>query len=82
MKADLIQSRLTAAFSPTYLEVIDESHQHAGHAGFQKDGSHFAIVIAADCFKNLSRVAAHQKIYAALSDLIPEQIHALRIQVK
>lgn len=77
----LIFDRLELAFHPTHLEVIDESDQHVGHAGHQGGGRHFAIVIAAECFKSDSRVAAHRKIYDLFSDLIPEKIHALRIKI-
>lgn len=78
-RAALIHARLQQAFLPTHLQVIDESDQHIGHSGYQGGGRHFAIIIAATCFKELSRVAAHRKIYALFSDQIPQHIHALRI---
>lgn len=81
-KVALITERLQQAFSPTHLEVLDESAAHVGHAGHQGGGRHFAIIIAADSFKSLSRVDAHRKIYALFPDLIPHEIHALRIQIK
>lgn len=77
----LIRARLEQAFSPTHLEVIDESDKHIGHAGHQGGNRHFAIVIAAADFKGLSRVAAHRKIYALFDDMIPNDIHALRISI-
>lgn len=77
----IIQSRLQAAFSPSKLDVIDESDLHAGHAGHQGGGRHFAIVISADCFKGISRVTAHRQIYALFTDMMPDQIHALKIRV-
>lgn len=80
-RASLIHSRLQQAFSPDHLEVIDESDQHIGHAGHQGGGRHFAIVITAECFKHISSVEAHRKIYAVLDDLIPEQVHALKIRI-
>jgi BolA protein len=80
-RADLITTRLQTAFSPTHLEVLDESDNHIGHAGHQGGGRHFAVIIAADCFAGISRVAAHRQIYALFTDLMPDQIHALRIQV-
>lgn len=80
-KIDIIRNRLTKTFSPTYLEVIDESDQHIGHAGYQGGGRHFAIVISAESFKNLKRVESHRLIYTLLNDLIPNEIHALRIQI-
>jgi BolA protein len=80
-KLDLIRQRITSALSPTSLEVIDESDQHIGHAGHQGGARHFAIIISADSLKGLSRVDAHRKIYALFHDMIPDQIHALRITV-
>lgn len=80
-KVQLIKSRLQEAFSPTYLEVLDESADHIGHAGYQGGGRHFAIVIAAPCFSGISRVEAHRQIYSLFTDLMPDEIHALRIKV-
>jgi BolA protein len=77
----IIRDRLQQAFSPDYLEVIDESNQHHGHAGDRGGNSHFAIVISAACFKKLSRLEAHQQIYALFNDILPNQIHALRIKI-
>lgn len=79
--ADIISKRLEAAFSPQSLEVIDESDQHFGHAAHNAGSRHFAIVIAAESLKNLTRVAAHQKIYATLTDLMPHPLHALKIKI-
>lgn len=77
----IIRDRLTEAFSPTHLDVIDESDKHIGHAGHQGGGRHFAIVIAADCFASVTRIEAHRRIYALFTDMMPDQIHALRIKV-
>lgn len=80
-RVNLIRTRLETAFSPTQLEVIDESDQHVGHAGHQGGGRHFAIIIAAQSLQGLTRVAAHQQIYALFADLMPHTIHALRIKI-
>jgi BolA protein len=80
-KVEMIRQRLEAAFSPQQLEVIDESDQHVGHAGHGGGGRHFAIVISARALNSLSRVEAHRQIYALFDDMIPEQIHALRIKL-
>lgn len=77
----MIQERLQQAFSPRQLEVIDDSAKHAGHVGSQGGAGHYTVLIAADCFAHLPRVHAHRKIYQVLSDLIPEQIHALNIKI-
>ena len=76
-----IQSRLTAALGPTSLEVIDDSHQHRGHAGHRGDDaeSHFTVKITAASFAGQSRIARQRAVYAALGDLVaPDRIHALR----
>ncbi|MBL9052019.1 MAG: BolA family transcriptional regulator, partial [Tabrizicola sp.] len=53
---DEIEARLTAAFAPDRLEVVNESHRHAGHAGDDGSGeSHFRILIRAKAFKSLTR---------------------------
>lgn len=78
-RINIIQQRLEKAFSPQFLDVIDDSHKHVGHAGSQGGAGHYTVVIEAECFKNQSRVEAHRSVYAVLEDLIPNQIHALRI---
>lgn len=77
----LIEERLLAAFSPARLEVLDDSDQHIGHAGHQGGGRHFTIIIQSHAFDGCARVLAHRKIYALFQDVIPERIHALRIQI-
>lgn len=77
-----IKERLNKAFSPTHLTVVDESDQHHGHAGHHAGGSHFKVEIAAPALATLSRVEAHRKVYAVLADLMPHEIHALRIMIQ
>ncbi len=74
----LIQERL-AALAPTQLDIIDESHLHAGHAGSQNGASHFRVVISSNKFSGLSPVARHRLVYDLVHDLIPYPIHALSI---
>lgn len=81
-KVAVITKRLTEAFAPSYLEVIDESDQHVGHAGHQGGGRHFAVIISAEKFATLTRVEAHRLIYGLFDDMIPREIHALRIVVR
>jgi BolA family transcriptional regulator, general stress-responsive regulator len=77
---DLIQ-RLTAAFGPSRLEVVNESHKHAGHAGDDGTGeSHFKVTIRAPAFADLTRVARHRAVHAAIGDL-NTRIHALALDV-
>jgi len=77
---EIIKLRLTNQFSPTNLEVIDDSHKHRGHAGSANGAGHYTVKIFANCFKDKSRVAVHREIYQVLSDLIPDEIHALCIE--
>lgn len=76
-----IIERLTSAFHPSLIDVIDNSPQHIGHAGAAGGAGHFELIIDKECFGNLSRVAIHQQIYQALGDLIPGEIHALSIRL-
>lgn len=77
----IIKQRITDSLAPSFLEVIDESDQHIGHAGHQGGGRHFAVVISADRLKGLSRVAAHREVYQLFDDMMPDEIHALKIKV-
>ncbi len=76
-----IHQRLQDAFSPTKLEIIDDSEHHKGHAGSQGGAGHYTVIITASCFDGKSRIAVHREIYQVLNDLIPGQIHALKIKV-
>lgn len=80
-RLSMIRSRLEQALSPTYLEVIDESDDHIGHAGHQGGGHHFAVKISAPSLETVSRIEAHRKIYMVLNDMLPHDIHALRITI-
>ena len=73
--------RLTAALSPTRLELEDQSNQHIGHAGHDARGeSHFALIIESPAFAGLSRVERQRRVYAALGELMRERVHALTIR--
>jgi len=78
---DLIEAKISAAFSPEKLEVIDESHLHAGHAGAREGGeSHFRLVIVASAFEGLSRVERQRRVNAALREELAGPIHALAMK--
>ncbi|HVZ15196.1 MAG TPA: BolA family protein [Bauldia sp.] len=80
---DSITGKLTAAFRPGALQVVDESHLHKGHAGHRPGGeSHFRVKITAEAFRGKSRLAAHRMIYAALAGEIADGVHALAIEAK
>lgn len=75
-----IRQRLEAAFTPSALEVEDESHLHVGHAGARDGRGHFRVRIVASAFEGLSPLARHRSVYAALGDLMTTDIHALSIE--
>lgn len=78
---DEIETRLRAAFSPDRLEVVNESHKHAGHSGDDGSGeSHFRIVIRAGAFAPMPRVARHRAVQQALGDL-NTRIHAIALDI-
>jgi BolA protein len=80
-RLQLIHARLQQAFSPTQLDVLDDSAKHIGHAGSAGGAGHYTVKIAADLFLGKARVEVHRAIYKVLNDLIPDQIHALRIVI-
>ena len=77
----VIKQRLEQNFSPTKLEVIDDSAKHKGHPGSAGGAGHYTIIIAANCFTGKSRISIHREIYNVLNDLIPNEIHALQITI-
>ncbi|WP_448511017.1 BolA family protein [Immundisolibacter sp.] len=75
-----IRARLTQALAPTCLELIDDSHQHAGHAG-ARQGGHFTVRIGAPGFAGKRPLECHRMIYVALGELMQTDIHALSIEL-
>lgn len=75
-----IQDLLTKAFKPDFLEVMDESHKHVGHAGASQ-GGHYQVIIAAKAFEGKKLLDSHRMIYQALEP-VKSSIHALAISVK
>ncbi|HOY35824.1 MAG TPA: BolA family protein [Piscinibacter sp.] len=81
VSAQDIEAALRAELAPTAVEVRDDSHLHAGHAG-AREGRHFSVRVASPRFNGLSRVARHRLVYDALRSLIPQGIHALAIDAR
>lgn len=79
MITELIRQKLTTELNPQLIEIIDNSAAHAGHIGARKGGGHYHITIVAAIFESKSLVQRHQLIYAALGDMMKDQIHALGI---
>lgn len=69
-----------AVLQPTQLEIIDESHLHAGHEGSRSGGGHYQLNIASTQFTGLNTLARHRVIYSALGEMMQSEIHALNIQ--
>ena len=74
---ETIKNRL-AILNPVSLEIQDDSALHAGHKG-NTGGGHFSITIVSSQFSQKSQIMRHRLIYQALTDLIPQQIHAISI---
>lgn len=78
---DDIETRLVAAFAPERLEIINESHRHAGHSGDDGSGeSHFRIVIRSARLAEQTRVARHRAVHQALGDL-NQRVHAIALDI-
>jgi BolA protein len=81
-----MNTRITAMQSlldtldPVSLEIIDESHKHAGHAGARDGGGHYVVNIVSARFTGRNTVARHRMIYSALGEMMKRDIHALTLQ--
>ena len=77
---EVIIEKLAKSFSPQRLEVVDDSHRHAGHAGARPGGeTHFNVYIVSSVFDGKSRIERHRMINAALADELRGGVHALAI---
>ncbi len=77
-----IKSRLERELSPTRIDIVDESHMHAGHAGAASGAGHFSVTIVSDKFAGKSAIQRHRMVYLAVNDLMPSEIHALSINAQ
>jgi BolA protein len=81
--AERITRKLTEAFAPAQLAVIDESHRHEGHAGWREGGeTHFRVEIVSEAFAGKSRLERHRLVNAALAQELADRVHALAIAAK
>lgn len=78
-RADTIERMLCSALSPVEIQVKDQSHLHAGHAGAKEGKGHFEVTIVSDQFDSLNRIARHRLVYEALGGFMDSDIHALSI---
>ena len=82
--AAAMREKLTSAFTPNEMDIVDESARHAGHAGAtREDGSqgetHFHVRLVSQSFEGLSRVERQRRVYAALKDELAGPVHALSL---
>ena len=79
----IIHKKLTDALNPLLLEILDESHKHAGHAGARLGGnSHFKVTIISGAFTSLPLIARHRLVHSILEDELKGQIHALSLTLR
>ena len=78
---DTIAGKLTQAFAPLHLDVIDQSHLHAGHAGARPGGeTHFSVHIVSQAFQGKSRIERHRMVNETLTSELAGRVHALAIR--
>ena len=78
-RVERIRAQLDAALHPSSVEITDDSHLHAGHAGARDGKGHYSVRIVASCFAGLRPMARHQLIYRAVAGMMHTDIHALSI---
>ena len=76
----MIRQRLSVHLEPESVEIEDQSHLHAGHAGAASGGGHFEVVVVAQNFSGLNMLARHRLVYDALGEAMRNEIHALSIK--
>jgi BolA protein len=77
-----IRAAIEAALAPAALEIEDESHRHAGHAGARDGRGHFRVDVVSAAFAGLNPIARHRAVYAAVGGLMETDIHALSIRAR
>lgn len=81
-RIDRIRAALQAALQPTALEVVDDSHKHAGHEGARDGRGHFTVRVVSPAFAGKAPLARHRAVYAALGEMMQTDIHALAIEAR
>ncbi|MGC6472804.1 MAG: BolA family protein [Parvibaculales bacterium] len=81
--ASTIRQKIAERFSPVHLDIIDESHLHKGHAGYQEGGeTHFRLLIVASAFEGLSRLQRQRAVNECLAEELQSGIHALAMKTR
>jgi len=79
-RRERLAGRLNDGLGPDHLEVIDDSHRHAGHAGAADGRGHFTVLIVSQRFAGLSTLERHKVVYQVVGDMMTTDVHALSIQ--
>ncbi|MCW8876433.1 MAG: BolA family transcriptional regulator [Kangiellaceae bacterium] len=79
-RIERMRSLLTESLNPNHLEIIDDSHLHAGHAGAKSGKGHFSVIIRSKKFEGMTRLKQQQAVFGALGDMMQTDIHALVIK--
>lgn len=79
-RVEAIEARLNSTLTLESLDIIDDSHKHAGHVGAKSGGGHFDLTIVSEQFVGLNTVMRHRLIYDALGEMMQTEIHALSIK--
>lgn len=82
LRVERIRALLTEALAPQSLQVADDSHRHAGHAGARGGQGHFGVDIVSAAFAGKLPLARHRLVYAALGEMMQADIHALSIRAR
>lgn len=78
-RIEAMQARL-GTLEPISLQITDESHKHAGHAGARDGGGHYVLHIVSAQFTGKNTVARHRMVYSTLGEMMKREIHALTIE--
>lgn len=81
-RVQAIRAAIEAALAPDSLEIEDESHRHAGHAGARDGRGHFRVDVVSAAFSGMAPIARHRAVYAAVGALMETDIHALAIRAR
>lgn len=81
--AETMRAKLIAAFAPTRLDIVDESHRHVGHAGAREGGeSHFRVTLVSAAFAGMGRVERQRRVYGVLAEELAGPVHALALDLQ
>jgi BolA family transcriptional regulator, general stress-responsive regulator len=80
VRLEKIRLAIESALKPSRLEIVDQSHRHAGHVGAQDGRGHFDVLVVSEGFRGKLPLARHRLVFAAVGDLMQTDIHALSIK--